>query len=225
MFGTSEQYSLLTLLEKGGWAMVPLVLCSLIAVAVVIYRLFWGPQRSRVIPSMFLNELRSLIKENRLDEVIGLCRGSAVPLARVLVAALRNLHKPREQVIEAMELAGRKEAVHLQKFLGVLGTIAAITPLLGLLGTVFGMINSFTVFKMEGIGNADVLSSGIAEALITTASGLVIAIPTLVFYRYFLYNSKILVMEMEETSLSLLDEIENVRLQPAESFPSKHRAV
>lgn len=195
------------MLLKGGWVMLPIIACSLVAVTIIIERIFWGPRRSNVLPPAFISEVKRLLVEKRYDEILGLCRGSENPLAHIVSVALQNACRPREQLVEALEFAGKREAVKLQKYLGTLSTIATIGPLLGLLGTVFGMISSFSVIGIVGIGDPQALSGGIAEALITTASGLIIAIPTLVFHRFFLFRTRQFILEMEEFSLWVIDQL------------------
>lgn len=207
MFEATNQYPLFEILYKGGWVMVPLVLCSIVSVAVVIERLIWGPNRGRILPKALVQEVVSLIDGNKLDELLGLCRASNTPLARIILVALQNINRPRTEVMEAVEIAGRHEALNLQRYIGALGTIASISPLLGLLGTVFGMIKTFSVVQVQNMGNPQALAGGIAEALITTAAGLTIGIPSLVFYRYFLAKTRKLVVEMESLAVQVVSRL------------------
>jgi len=208
MFENMQQYPLLGALVSGGWVMIPLLGCSFVSLAVILERLVWGPTRERVLPKALQSEAYRLLSNGRLDELQGICRADQSPLARLLLVALRNTGRPRAELIEAMEVVGKKEAFALQKHLSVLGTIAAVSPLLGLLGTVFGMISTFQVIRSSGTGNPSLMAGGIAEALVTTASGLTIAIPSLLFHRFFLQRSKRLVIEMEVLALSLVDEFQ-----------------
>lgn len=189
--------------------MLPLLTCSVIALAVAIERFFFGPSRERVIPNELLNDAKQLIATKRIEELIGLCRANSSPLARILLVALRNASRSREELTDAVQVVGKSEAFKLQKNIGVLGTIAAVSPLLGLLGTVFGMIRTFHVISEHGTGNPALMAGGIAEALITTATGLTIAVPSLLLYRYFLYQARRLVVEMEVICLNLIDEIQS----------------
>ncbi len=221
-----EQFYLVDVLIRGGWVMVPLVLCSLVSLAIIIERLLWGPRRERVIPPEFVGEVRRLILAGRLEEAHGLCRATNLSVARVIDAAIRNVGKPRGQIVEAVELVGRREVVRLRRFLGILGTIVPISPLLGLLGTVSGMIHIFSVIQFEGVGNAAALAGGISEALITTVTGLGIAIITLVFYRFFLHQSQKALMDMEEVALNIVDELSQFeqssnQISRVEAPPSK----
>ncbi len=203
----APQHSLVSLFEQGGYLSIPLAACSLIALAIIIERLLWGPSRKRVLPPALEQETRRLMKENKYDELRGICRAEKSPLARIILSVLRNAGRARAEAVEAVQVQGKKEVLELQRYLGVLGTIAAISPLLGLLGTVFGMIDTFTVIQDQGVGNASALAGGISQALITTAAGLSIAIPTLVFYRYFLQKAKKLVVDIESLAVELLDNV------------------
>lgn len=201
---TTEATSFFDLIARGGVTMIPLLLCSLLAVAIVAERLVWGLRRSRVIPSALLEELHDLLARQRYEEIYGRCRADRSPLARLVIAAIAAYGRPKEEVREALALAARRESAHLQRYLGALGTIASVSPLLGLLGTVFGMITIFADAEVAGMGSGARLSGGISEALITTATGLTIAIPSLVFYRYFLGKVKMYMAEMEHVAVELL---------------------
>jgi biopolymer transport protein ExbB len=207
MNNTTNQYLLFEILNKGGWVMYPLLACSLLAVAIILERFIWGPNRSRVIPDALLREVYSLIEGKRLQELVGVCRANTSPIARIILTALQYRKRPRSELLDLLEVAGRNEALRLQRPLGALGTIAAVSPLLGLLGTVLGMIKTFQVIELEGVGNAAALAGGISEALITTAAGLTIAIPTLVFHRFFAQKTKRLIIEMETISIQVLDRL------------------
>lgn len=199
-----QNYYLLDSIIKGGWVMLPLLLCSLLSLTIIIQRFIWGPTKEKVIPSSLLNEAVRLISAKKFDELISLCRMSNSSFAKILETALLNLNSPHLEVTQAVETIGRKEAMNLEQNLSTLNTIAGISPLLGLLGTVFGMITTFNVIKVHGTGNPGLMAGGIAEALITTATGLTIAIPSLFFYRFFSGRTKRLVMELETTVLSLI---------------------
>lgn len=196
--------TLVWLFEKGGVVMYPLALASVCALAIIIERLLWGPSRQRAIPPRLLEDIRSLLAANRYEELVGRCRGEQSVLAKIMLVALSHSTRPRDEMVEAVEVAGRREAFQLQRYVGLLGTIAAVSPLLGLLGTVFGMIRTFSVIEAQGLGNAPALAGGIAEALITTAAGLTIAIPSLVFHRLFLSHTRRLILETEAISVELV---------------------
>ncbi len=215
MSATTEEYQLFELLAKAGWVVWPLALCSLIGVAIIIERLIAGPRRSRIIPPKFRSDLEELAAERKFDEIAGLCRANNSPLAKVILAGLRVADRPREEINEAVERAGRIEAAKMQRFVGALGTIAAVSPLLGLLGTVSGMISTFDVIKLEGVGNAAALSGGISEALLSTACGLTIAIPCLVFHRFFLSRCRELTLRMEQLAAEFVELLQKSRKEHA----------
>jgi biopolymer transport protein ExbB len=189
---------------KGGVLIIPIALCSIIALAIFLERL-WSLRRSRVIPRDFLIEIEDLIRREKIPEAITRCRKDNSSMANIILVGIRNFGKRREIVKEGIEEIGRREAAILERYINVVGTIAAIAPLLGLLGTVFGMIKAFNVISIQGVGNPSSLAGGISEALITTAAGLVVAIPTFVLYRYLANKADALIVEMEENSIRMVD--------------------
>ncbi|MEM7019085.1 MAG: MotA/TolQ/ExbB proton channel family protein [Pseudomonadota bacterium] len=200
---------MLEVIKSGGWLMYPLLLCSLAAMAIIAER-FWTLQRQRIIPRGLVTQVRSWIKNGRLDEqhLETLRRGS--PLGRILAAGLtNNQNRSREQMKESIEEVGGQVVHELGRSLKTLGTIAAISPLLGLLGTVLGMIDVFATITTEGVGNATALAGGISTALVTTATGLCIAIPSLLFYRYLRGRVETLVVAMEHDAVKVLDTLED----------------
>lgn len=190
--------------------MVPILLCSIVAFAIIAER-FWSLQKKKVVPPNLVADVWSSFRDQSFDQeaLQQLKRGSA--LGRVLAAGLVNLQHDREVMKEAIEETGRHVVHELERFLNTLGTIASITPLLGLLGTVIGMIKVFNTITTSGVGNASLLAGGISEALITTASGLVVAIPSLMFYRYFRGLLDEYVVRMEEEALKLVEVIHGER--------------
>ncbi len=190
----------------GGWLMVPILLCSLVSVAIIIER-FWSLGRNKILPPGLLRYVWDLYKSNKLsmDRIIELRQDS--PLGEVFSAGLVNQAHGRDVMKDAMEEAGSKVAHEMERFLAALGTIAAITPLLGLLGTVLGMIEVFTEIMASGTGDTGRLAGGISTALITTASGLTIAIPSMVFHRYFERQIDGMVVDMEHQCSRLVDAI------------------
>ena len=195
---------MLELLKAGGWIMLPILLCSVMALAIIGER-FWTLQRKRIIPKHLVAQIWHWQKNNQLDATqINVIRMSS-PLGRVLAAGLTNMHHSREIMKESIEDVGRHVVIELERFLNTLGTIAAISPLLGLLGTVIGMIKVFTAITTQGVGNSAVLAGGISEALITTAAGLTVAIPSLFFYRYFRGYVDTLVVSMEQEALKMIE--------------------
>lgn len=194
----------LELIEAGGWLMWPILACSVIAFTIIVERL-WTLRRERVLPNRLVKELHYWanggdITQDNLDRLV-----VNSPLGRIVRTALVNRVYGRDIVKETVEDIGRHTTHELEHFLNTLGTIAAITPLLGLLGTVFGMIDVFTVLSERGSGDVEVLAGGISKALITTATGLTVAIPSLLFYRYFRGKVDRLVVGMEQEAMLLID--------------------
>jgi biopolymer transport protein ExbB len=194
----------LELLQSGGWLMVPIIACSVIALAICLERL-WTLRPSRIAPAGLLAEVWVHIKERTIttDKLKEIKRGS--PLGQIVVAGLNNASHGREIMKESIQEAAGQVVHELERFLNPLGTIAAITPLLGLLGTVIGMIKVFTEIMIQGTGNASVLAGGISEALITTAAGLTVAIPALIFHRFFQRRIDSLVVTMEQETVKLIE--------------------
>jgi len=192
------------MVQAGGWLMLPILLCSVIALAIVGER-FWSLQKKRINPTTLVSQVWQWYKTDNLTDQNIEALAKTSPLGRVLAAGLVNRHHPREIMKESIEDTGRQVVVELERYLNTLGTIASITPLLGLLGTVIGMIKVFAAITSHGVGNPSVLAGGISEALITTATGLSVAIPSLIFYRYFRGKVDELVIKMEEESLKIVD--------------------
>lgn len=208
---------MLEILIAGGWLMVPIVLCSILATVIILQRA-WMLRRSRVLPGGVNEKVSAWARQRELDRshVETLRRSS--PLGRVLAAALDNRDRAREVVKEAVEDTGRHVVHELERYLNALGTIAGITPLLGLLGTVIGMIQVFSAIMESGVGDPAPLAGGISQALITTAAGLTVAIPSYFFYRYFRGKVRAYVVAMEQQALDLINTIEhgNRQLRRAE---------
>ncbi len=187
----------------GGPVMWPIILCSIAAAAIMLERL-WTLRRERIIPRELTDRVWKLVESRTLNErhIEALSRNS--PLGRVLAAGLANYQQGRELMKEAIEDTGRHVVHELGRFLNTLGTIAAISPLLGLLGTVTGMIQAFNAITAAGVGDPRMLSGGIGQALITTAAGLIVAIPALIAYRYLRGVVDLLVVEMEKEAMKLM---------------------
>jgi len=200
----------LELMQAGGWLMLPIIACSVVAMAIVFERL-WTLRRDRIMPDELVTRIWQWHRRQQLtnDRITQVRDGS--PLGRMLAAGLVNRDHPREVMKEAIHDTGRQVVAEMERYLNSLGTIASVAPLLGLLGTVFGMIDVFTVIMDAGVGNPGVLAGGISKALITTAAGLSVAIPTLMFHRYF--NSKVnkLTLGMEEQALRLVEVMKGER--------------
>lgn len=192
------------IVQAGGWLMFPIILCSVAAIAIIGERI-WSLQKKKVAPKHLVAQIWHWHKNNELSPENIKYLQSSTPLGRVLAAGLVNRHHSREIMKEAIEDTGRHVAQDLEKFLNSLGTVASVTPLLGLLGTVIGMIKVFTAITAQGIGDPAVLAGGISEALITTASGLSIAIPSLMFHRFFRGRVDELVIDMEKEALKMVE--------------------
>ncbi len=194
--------------------MWPLLICSIIALAIVAER-FWTLQKRNVAPDQLLKQVLDHEKANRVSEDLLKLLVKSSPLGRLFAVGLVNRDHGREIMKEAIEEEGSIVVHELDRYLNTLGTIAAITPLLGLLGTVIGMIQVFTSITPEvmsqGIGDPTVLAAGISKALITTATGLSIGIPALMFHRYFKGKVHSLTVEMEQQSVKLVEIIQGDR--------------
>ncbi len=191
-------------LMGGGLLMIPIVFCSVVALGIVIERLF-NLRASRIIRTDVMEEVESMLRERRIPDASMILRRTSSVLSRILLVAILNHEKDRAEIKELIEDAGRQEIPVLERYLNLLGTLAGITPLLGLLGTVTGMIRVFEVISAAGVGHPTALAGGISEALITTAAGLTVAIPALVFHSYFVNKADSMVLEMEKHSLRLLE--------------------
>lgn len=197
------------IVRAGGPMMWPIILCSVVAAAIILERL-WTLQDKRVLPPDLLQKVRQLVDSNQVNDNVIAALEKHSPLGRVLAAGLRNRHRPREVMMERLEDTGRHVVHELERFLNTLGTIAGVSPLLGLLGTVTGIIKAFNAINAGGMGDPRMLSGGIAEALITTAAGLCVAVPALIGYRYLRSNVERLVIEMEKSVLNFADTVEGV---------------
>lgn len=201
---------MLELIKAGGILMWPIMLCSIVALAIIGER-FWSLQKKRIVPDNLVAQVWQWQKNGELNakKIQALRIGS--PLGRILAAGLVNRHHERYIMKESVEEVGRHVAHDMAKFLNTLGTIAAISPFLGLLGTVVGMIQMFSVITAGGIGDPVALAGGISVALITTAAGLTVAIPSLMFYRYFQGRIDDLVINMEEEALKMIEIMQGQR--------------
>ena len=192
------------LVQAGGWLMVPILLCSIVAAAIIIERT-WTLRQKKVIPEKLLTGIWNLLSSDALTDkhIAEIENGS--PLGKVLAAGLINRHLSRDLIRESIEETGRHVVHEMERFMNTLGTISTITPLLGLLGTVIGMIRVFTAITVVGVGDPGQLAGGISEALITTATGLTIAIPSLIFYRHLKRKIDDLVVVMEQEAMKLVE--------------------
>lgn len=203
------------LVQAGGWLMIPIILCSIISAAICVER-FWTLRPAQVAPRNLLAQVWNWVKNNEMDNKRLRELRMNSPLGQILAAGISNHRRGREAMKESIEEVAAQVVHEMERYLNTLGTVAAITPLLGLLGTVIGMIKVFTAIRLEGTGNAAVLAGGISEALITTAAGLTVAIPSLFFYRFFQRRVDELVVYMEQEAIKLVDVFNNERADRAE---------
>ena len=198
---------MLELVLAGGWPMIPLLLLSALALAIIVER-FWTLRRRTVLPPGLGEEVRTWAAHGRLDpnHIQSLRRTS--PLGELLAAALDVRHRPREQIRERVEDVGRHLVHRMERYLNALGTIAAAGPLLGLFGTVVGMIQMFLGILDHGIGDVNQLAGGIGKALVCTATGMIVAIPALMAHRWFRGRIAEYIVDMEHEAIQLLDTIE-----------------
>ena len=198
---------MLELIKAGGWVMAPIIALAVLAMAIILER-FWSLRRKEVLPDGLGEEVRDWARGRQLDpKHIDILRRNS-PLGELLAAGLDVRHRPREIIKERIEDVGRHVAHRMERFLNTLGTIAAVAPLLGLLGTVFGMIEMFLDILTAGVGDANRLAGGIGQALISTAAGLCVAIPAVIFHRYLRGRITEYVVEMEQQATALLDALE-----------------
>jgi len=204
----------LEILMAGGWAMMPILICSAVALAIILER-FWSLRQKTVAPPELGEQVRTWARTRKLDpsHIDTLSKNS--PLGELLAAALSVRNRSRDIIKERIEDAGRHVVHRLERYLNTLGTIALISPLLGLLGTVIGLIRMFLAVMVHGIGNAQQMAGGIGEALVCTAAGLVVAVPAYIFHRYFRSRVSNLVVVMEKEAIALLDEL-SAQQQPAD---------
>ena len=194
------------LVRAGGPFMAPIILCSIAAVGILLERL-WTLQRKRVLPEDLIKKLSSFSEGGQVTPKIIEALEKNSPLGRVLAAALANRDRGREIMMERVQDTGRHVVHELERFLNTLGTIASISPLLGLLGTVTGIIRAFNAVMLGGMGDPRLLAGGISEALITTAGGLAVAIPSFIAYRYLRGKVERIVIDMEKIAVTFADSL------------------
>jgi biopolymer transport protein ExbB len=199
---------------KGGPLMIPIGICSLIALAVIVERLL-SLRRKKVIPPHFLSDLKMALKDGDADarKAIEYCRSNGSPVANVLAAGIKRLHEPIELLEKHIGDAGEREVFKLRKYVRVLSVVAAISPLLGLLGTIFGMITAFQTVagSAEALGKTELLAKGIYEAMITTAAGLSVAIPALIGYHWIAAKIERLVADIDQMTVDFIEEFAGQR--------------
>lgn len=198
---------MLEIVIAGGWVMLPIILCSVVAAAIILERL-WTLKPSRVVPRDLSRQVWEWVSGNQLNhQHIQELRTSS-PLGQILAVGLANRQQDRATMKEVVEDTGRHVVHELERYLNTLGTIAAVSPLLGLLGTVTGMIRTFSALTSGGAGDPAALAGGISEALITTAAGLMVAIPALIGYRYLRGRVDVLVVQMEKEAIALVEALQ-----------------
>jgi biopolymer transport protein ExbB len=198
------------LVKSGGWLMLPIIICSIVALAICLDR-FLALNPDKIAPKQLLAQVWGWIKNNQLDAGKIKSLKTSSPLGRILAAGLSNSRHGRDVMKESIQEAASYVIHDLERYLNTLGTIAAIAPLLGLLGTVIGMIKVFSEIMQQGTGNAGVLAGGISEALITTAAGLSIAIPALIMHRYYVRRIDGIVIALEQETVKLVDALHGDR--------------
>jgi biopolymer transport protein ExbB len=188
----------------GGPVMIPIGISSVVGLATFLERM-WALRRSRVAPPSVIREVTRLAREGKFDEALAVCRRASLPVTRLMEIPLAMRGATRDVIKERIEELGRREAAELERFISVLTTVGALGPLLGLLGTVGGMILTFQTVQQSANADVHQLAGGIAQALVTTFGGLCVAIPAVAVSRYLLSKVDSLVIELEEASLTLLD--------------------
>jgi biopolymer transport protein ExbB len=199
--------------ERGGLMMYPLILASVIALAIIIER-FFSLRKNKVIIPDIISVVEQFTSFQDIELAKNICAKYKGPLSSLVRIGLENTDLERNEIKELIEDQGRQEVRNLEKGLTILETIAVISPLMGLLGTVLGMIKVFSVIKEQGIGQAAALSGGISEALITTVTGLFIGIPVLIFFNFFTKRAENFVLDIEKYSTFLLQKISHLNAGP-----------
>ncbi len=195
---------MLEIFKAGGPIMYIILACSVLALAIFLERI-WTFTRIRRGNTGLIREVGDLVHKGKNEEALIVCRRTGNALSRIFIAALGAQGRPRDQIKTIVEEVGSREVAPLSRYLGLLGTIATITPLLGLLGTVLGMMEAFNVIASQGVGTPATLGGGISKALITTASGLTVAIPTILLHKYLSGRLDRIALELEEASLRVVD--------------------
>ena len=216
---------MLELIRAGGWPMIPLLLMSAVALGIIVER-FWSLRPTRVLPPGLGDEVRAWVARGKPLEVAHIdSLRSTSPLGALLAAALDVRMRSREEIRERVEDVGRHLVHRMERFLNTLGTIASAGPLLGLFGTVVGMIEMFLGILDHGIGDASQLAGGIGKALVCTAAGMLVAIPALAFHRYFRGRIAGYIVDMEHEAIRLMDVLDAPPGSPAAApAPTRARA-
>jgi biopolymer transport protein ExbB/TolQ len=199
------------LLAKGGWTMIALAVLSVLSVAVMLERgwVFYKAEKGK---QEFLKKLKDVLKEGNVSEAIAICESSSTSLAFIVRAGLGSYHHGEEGMGESMEKAAMKEVLHLDKNVGIIGTTGSVAPFVGLFGTVIGIIRAFHDLSLSSGGGPAVVSEGIAEALVATATGIFVAVPAIIMFNYYTNKVNRMVVEMEATASEALDVLLEKRL-------------
>ncbi len=197
-------------IQQGGAVMYILLAASVLSLTIIFERA-WSLRRSIVIPLPDVQKIETAVRAGDVEQAMQVCQQNNTAMSRILWISLSNRGVKRSVLKEILEEEGRQEVAHMDRFIGVLGVIAAITPLLGLLGTVIGMIEVFQQISLVGVGKADALAGGISKALNTTAFGLSIAIPSMVAYRYYESRVDRFVLEIEQHALRFVELLKGER--------------
>ena len=199
------EMQIFNVIMKGGILMIPIGLCSIVALAIIIER-FFSLRRASIDTREFMDTMRQVLRQNRIQDAVEICDEVDAPMARIMRAGILKYNRTKEDIREAIEDAGHLEIPRLERYLSAMATCANIAPLLGLLGTVAGMIKAFAQIQaLEGQVSPSDLAEGIGNALVTTAAGLTVAIPTLVAYNYFVTRVENMILEMEISSSELIE--------------------
>lgn len=220
----NAETNVLEIIKAGGWAMAPILACSALMLGIVLER-FWTLRRKSVMPDGLVDDVVALLRARRFDPKYLDVLSANSPLGELLAAAITVRQRPREIIRERLEDTGRHVVHRMERYLGSLGTIALISPLLGLLGTVIGLIRMFLAVMVSGVGDPMKMAGGMGEALICTASGLIVAIPAYALHRYFRDRVDGLVVDMEHEATRLLDELHPAVAAPAAPQPARQRAA
>jgi biopolymer transport protein ExbB len=199
---------MLELIQKGGPVMYPIILCSIIALAIMVERLY-HLHKIKIDTRDFMNNIELSVKRNRIAEAINICDKTPGPIAHIVKSGILKHDRSRQEIRESIEDAGHQEIPGLEKHLSLLATIGHISPLLGLLGTVTGMVRAFQVIQEKTASFSPVspgdLAGGIWEALLTTVAGLIVAIPTIVAYNYLVNRVEEFVLDMERSATEIIN--------------------
>lgn len=209
---------MLELVKAGGWPMIPLLLLTVVGLAIIVER-FWSLRRKAVLPPGLGDEVRAWAARGRLDPAHINSLRQTSPLGELLAATLDVRNRSREEIRERVEDVGRHLVHRMERFLNTLGTIAAAGPLLGLFGTVVGMIQMFLGILDHGVGDVNQLAGGIGKALVCTATGMIVAIPALMFHRYFRGRIAEYIVAMEHEAIQLMDTLDARAAMPTQDLP------